>query len=237
MNNPGELTAAPVRPAPAAVQSGPAAVRPAPAAVQPAEEVAQPAPGATPGRPPSTTREQLQRIAIEMFSAHGYDEVTIEALAAAAGIGRRTFFRYFDSKADALMADFDQEVERLRSALAGSDPGLPVMDAIRCAIVAVNDYHAEDLVLFRQRLQLQHSNPALLANGILHYEHWQSAVAEFAAVRLGLAADDLLPQVIARSVFGAAYAGFMSWLADDSGDLSPRLDAALGALAKATQLR
>jgi TetR/AcrR family transcriptional regulator, regulator of mycofactocin system len=200
-----------------------------------AAEAVQPA--ASPGRPPSTTRQQLQQIAIEMFSAHGYDEVTIEALAAAAGIGRRTFFRYFDSKADALMADFDQEVERLRSALAGSDPGLPVMDAIRRAIVAVNDYHAGDLVLFRQRLQLQHSNPALLANGILHYEQWQSVIAEFAAVRLGQAADDLLPQVIARSVFGAAYAGFMSWLADDSGDLSPRLDAALGALARAAQLR
>jgi TetR/AcrR family transcriptional regulator, regulator of mycofactocin system len=207
------------------------AVQPAPAAVQPAPALP------SPGRPPSTTRHRLQQIAIEMFSAQGYDEVTIEALAAAAGIGRRTFFRYFSSKADALMADFDQEVEQLRSALADSDPDLPVMDAIRRAIVAVNNYHAEDLAQFRQRLQLQHSNPALLANGILHYERWQSVVAEFAAARLGQAADDLLPQVIARSVFGAAYAGFMSWLADDSGDLSPRLDAALRALAKATQLR
>jgi len=38
-------------------------------------------------------------------------------------------------------------------------------------------------------------------------------------------------------VIGAAHAGLMSWLADDSGDLSPRLDAALRALAKAAQLR
>ena len=48
---------------------------------------------AGPGRLPSTTRHQLQDIAMDMFSAHGYDEVTIEALAAAAGISRRTFFR------------------------------------------------------------------------------------------------------------------------------------------------
>jgi TetR/AcrR family transcriptional regulator, regulator of mycofactocin system len=200
-----------------------------------AAELTPQGPGA--GRPPSTTRHQLQEIAIEMFSAHGYDEVTIEALAAAAGISRRTFFRYFNSKADALMADFDQDVERLRSALAGSDPGLSVLDAIRQAVVAVNSYHAEDLVQLRQRLQLQHANPALLANGILHYERWQAVVAEFAANRLGQPADDLLPQVIARSVFGAAYAGFMSWLSDDSGDLSPRLDAALGAIAEAFQVR
>jgi TetR/AcrR family transcriptional regulator, regulator of mycofactocin system len=190
---------------------------------------------AGPGRPPSTTRRQLQDVAVEMFSAYGYDEVTIEALAAAAGISRRTFFRYFSSKADTLMADFDEDVERLRSVLAGSDPDLPVMDAIRRAVVEVNDYHADDLARLRQRMLLEHSNPALLANGILHYEEWQAVVAEFAAGRLGRAADDLLPQVIARSVFGAAYAGFMSWLSDERGDLGPRLDSALRAMAEAFQ--
>jgi TetR/AcrR family transcriptional regulator, regulator of mycofactocin system len=190
---------------------------------------------AGPGRPPSTTRHQLQDIAMEMFSAQGYDEVTIDALAAAAGISRRTFFRYFSSKADALMADFDADVERLRSVLAHSDPGLALMDAIRRAVVEVNDYHADDLAQLRQRLLLQHSNPALLANGILHYEEWQAEVAEFAAGRLGQQSGDLLPQVIARSVFGAAYAGFMSWLADERGDLSPRLDDALRAMAEAFQ--
>jgi len=196
----------------------------------------QPQPLAAPaapslGRPPSTTRRRLQEIAIEMFSARGYDDVTIEELAAAAGISRRTFFRYFSSKADALMADFDEDVRRLRSALDDSDPDQPVLDAIRQAVVAVNNYHAADLAQLRQRMQLQHDNPALVANAILHYERWQSVVADFAAARLGQPADALLPQVIARSVFGAAYAGFTSWLSDDSGDLTPKLDSALRALA------
>ncbi len=199
------------------------------------EAESAPSPGL--GRPPSTTRRRLQEIAIEMFSARGYDEVTIEELAAAAGISRRTFFRYFNSKADTLMADFDEDVERLRSALAGSDPDLPLMDAIRQAVVAVNSYRAEDLAHLRHRTQLQHGNPALVAHSILHYERWQSVVAEFAADRLGRPAEALLPQVIARSVFGAAYAGFASWLSDDSGDLGPRLDAALRALAGAPQIR
>jgi TetR/AcrR family transcriptional regulator, regulator of mycofactocin system len=194
-------------------------------------------PQAGPGRPPSTTRHHLQDIAIEMFSTQGYDEVTIEALAAAAGISRRTFFRYFSSKADALMGDFDADVERLRAVLAGGDPDLPLMDAIRAAVVEVNDYHTDDLAQLRQRLLLQHSNPALLANGILHYEEWQAVVAEFAAGRLGQQPADLLPQVIARSVFGAAYAGFMSWLADERGDLSPRLDDALRAMPEAFQVK
>jgi mycofactocin system transcriptional regulator len=172
----------------------------------------------------------LQQIAIEMFSAQGYDEVTIDALAEAAGIGRRTFFRYFSTKADALMADFDQEVERLRAELADSDPSLSVLDAVRVAIVAAHSYHGDDLVQLRQRLQLQNANPALLANAIVHYERWQAVVAEFAGTRLGRPADDLVPQVIARSAFGAAYAGFMSWLADGTGDLCTKLDASLRVL-------
>jgi hypothetical protein len=53
--------------------------------------------------------------------------------------------------------------------------------------------------------------------------------------RLGQPATDLLPQVIARSVFGARYAGFMSWLSDERGDLSPRLDRALQAMTEAFQ--
>jgi mycofactocin system transcriptional regulator len=199
---------------------------------------AQPAPQpAVAGRPPTTTRHQLQQVALEMFAARGYDEVSIDALAAAAGIGRRTFFRYFSSKADALMADFDDDLERLRSELQDSDPDLPVMDAIRAAIVTANSYHTQDLVQLRQRLELQHGNPALLANAILHYERWQAVVAEFAAGRLGQPAGELLPQVIARAAFGAAYAGFMSWLSDGGGDLGQKLDAALCALTEALQVR
>ncbi len=183
------------------------------------------------GRPPSTTRLELQQIAMEMFSAHGYDEVTVDALAAAAGIGRRTFFRYFPSKADALMADFDQDLERLRALLTDSEPGLPMIEAIRRAVVRSNDYHAADLARLRQRLQLQSDNPALQANAIAHYERWQQVIAEFVAGRLGQSADDLQPQVIARATFGAAFAGFMSWLCDNAGELGSKLDAALGALA------
>ncbi|HZD38734.1 MAG TPA: TetR family transcriptional regulator [Actinomycetes bacterium] len=183
-----------------------------------------------PGRPPSTTRRKLQQIALDLFSRHGYDEVTVEQLAAAAGISRRTFFRYFRSKADATMGDFDGDIERLRTALHDSDPGLPVMDAVRRAVVAVNAYEPQDLPELRQLLELQSSHPALLAAATLHYERWQAVIAEFAAGRLGLAADDLVPQVMARTAFGAAFAGFVAWLRDGGG-LDAELDQALATLA------
>jgi TetR/AcrR family transcriptional regulator, regulator of mycofactocin system len=200
------------------------------------QETALPSQPSGPGRPPSTTRRKLQQIALDLFSRHGYDEVTVEELAAAAGISRRTFFRYFRSKADATMSDFGGDVERLRSALRDSDPDLPVMDAVRRAVVAANAYEPQDLPELRQLLELQSSHPALLAAATLHYERWQAVIAEFAAGRLGLAAGDLVPQVMARTAFGAAFAGFVAWLRNGGG-LDAKLDEALATLASGFGVR
>jgi mycofactocin system transcriptional regulator len=188
------------------------------------------------GRPPSTTRRQLQLIAVEMFSERGYDQVTIEDLATAAGISRRTFFRYFPSKADALMGDFDEEVEHLREALHDSDPNLPVMEAIRTAVVAARSCAVVDPAELRRRLLLQYRNPVLLANALTHYEILKRVVAEFAAGRLGQSLDALLPQAIAGAVYGVADAAYQSWMADPTAELGPTLDGALAALASGFDL-
>lgn len=52
-------------------------------------------------------RETLARIAqagLKLFVEHGYEQTTLDAIAAAAGISRRTFFYYFKSKEDVLLA-------------------------------------------------------------------------------------------------------------------------------------
>jgi mycofactocin system transcriptional regulator len=188
------------------------------------------------GRPPSTTRRQLQLIALEMFSERGYDQVTIEDLATTAGISRRTFFRYFPSKADALMGDFDEEVEHLRAALGTSDPNLPVMEAIRSAVVAAQGCAVIDAAELRQRLLLQYRYPVLLANAFTHYEIWKRVISEFAAGRLGQSLDALLPQAIAGAVYSVADAAYQAWLHDPSAELGATLDGALAALASGFDL-
>ncbi|MBD0324248.1 MAG: TetR family transcriptional regulator, partial [Aldersonia sp.] len=50
------------------------------------------------GRRPATTKDRISAVGIELFTEQGFDETSIEQIAEAAGIARRTFFRYFPSK-------------------------------------------------------------------------------------------------------------------------------------------
>jgi len=182
------------------------------------------------GRRPSTSRAQLEQHALRLFAERGFDEVTVEDIAAAAGIGRRTFFRYYPSKNDVVWGDFEAELDRMRAVLGAYPDGTPTMDALREAIVDFNRLDAEQIPWHRRRMRLILEVPALQAHSTLRYAEWRRVVAEFAAERLGRTPDALLPQVIAHACLGAAVAAYEQWLRQEGSDLSGFLDEALRAL-------
>jgi mycofactocin system transcriptional regulator len=184
------------------------------------------------GRPPGTSARELEVAALRLFTEVGYDETTVEDIAAAAGVSRRTFFRYFDSKAAVLWGDFDAEVAELRSAFAQVDPQTPLMQAIRQVVVGVNRHRAADVPELRRRMHLIGAHPELAAEALRHYDAWEREVARFAAARLGVAEDELYPLAIARTTLAAARAAFERWAALGDADLPVYLDAALTALAE-----
>jgi mycofactocin system transcriptional regulator len=183
------------------------------------------------GRPPSTSRRELQRIALRLFDAHGFDNTTIEQIAAEAGVSERTFFRYFTTKASVLWAEFESEVLAIRDALADVPESVPMMDAIRTAVVAANHYRAEDVPEMRMRMALIATEPALSFGAAEHYAHWEQAVSDFAARRLGLPAESLYPLAVGRTVLAACRAAYDRWSDRADRDLPTYLDAALSALA------
>ncbi len=183
------------------------------------------------GRPPGTSARELELISLRLFTQYGFEDTTVERIAAAAGVSKRTFFRYFDSKADVLWHAFDGEVRALRAAIAAIPPEVPLMTAIRMAVVGVNRYRAQDVPELRTRMSLIGSVPALQASAAHHYDAWERAVSEFAAVRLGEPACALYPLAIGRATLAVCRAAYDRWIDRADADLTVYLEEALRALA------
>lgn len=185
------------------------------------------------GRPRITTRAELEQVAFALFDRQGFEDTTVDDIAAAAGIGRRTFFRYFRSKNDIAWGDFEGELDRMRDHLAALPAELPVMDAIREAIVDFNRIAPDAEQQHRRRMRLILWVPALKAHSTLRFAAWRQVVAEFAAARLGQPPGALGPQAIAHAVLGVAVAAYEQWLPEEGADLGGLLDAAMRELAAA----
>ncbi len=183
------------------------------------------------GRPPGTSRRELELIALRLFTDQGFDNTTIEQIAAEAGVSKRTFFRYFSSKANVLWSEFDSEVGTIRAALAGVPAGVPMMDAIRRAVVTANHYGPQDVPELRLRMNLIGCAPALQSSAAIHYDAWERAISDFVATRIGQPADSLYPLAVGRATLAACRAAYDRWSARADADLTYYLDAALAALA------
>lgn len=188
-------------------------------------------PAARMGRPPATSHGELEQIGLELFTRRGFEETTIDDIAAAAGISRRTFFRYYTSKNDLVWGDFDAELAGLRSRLAEVPPEMPMMAALREAVVAFNRVDARHAQVHRRRMTLILGVPTLMAHSTLRFAGWREVIAEFAAARLERPVNALLPQVVAHAALGGAIAAYTEWLAHDDADLDALLGEAIGELA------
>jgi len=188
-------------------------------------------PEATRGRPAATSRQDVARAALDLFARQGYDETTVDEVAAAVGISRRTFFRYFESKPDVVWGEFDAELGRLRDRLSEAPADEPMMDVLRRSVMATNRFGAGELDELRIRMVLIGTVPTLVAHSAVRYEEWCEVVAGFAAGRMGCAPGDLGPQTVARAALGAAMAAFACWARADTDDLVGEVDRAFRLLA------
>ncbi|MER7687127.1 mycofactocin system transcriptional regulator [Streptomyces sp. NPDC097610] len=179
------------------------------------------------GRPRATSRAELERLGFELFAQRSFDDTTVDDIAAAAGIGRRTFFRYFASKNDLVWGDFENQLTRLEALLAAADPDTPTMDAVREAVIEFNRFDPAVVPWHRQRMTLILRVPALQADSAVRYVSWRALVTQFAARRLGRPASDMLPRLIGSTVLAACVTAYEQWLADADADLSGLLDLAV----------
>jgi TetR/AcrR family transcriptional regulator, regulator of mycofactocin system len=178
-------------------------------------------------RRPASSRADIERVAIRLFDEQGYDEATVDDIAAAAGISRRTFFRYFPSKNDVVWGDFDAGLVALRKRLAETPEDVPVMTALRDAVVEFNHIAPDDVPWHRRRMALILHVDALQAHSTLMYAAWRAVIADYVATRSHTEPDDFGPQLVAYTVLGAAVAAYEQWLRDPGADLATLLGEAM----------
>jgi mycofactocin system transcriptional regulator len=177
-----------------------------------------------PGRPPGTSRREVTRTALELFATRGFEETTVDDIADALGVSRRTLFRYFASKNDMVWGDFDWVLERLQRCLDACSREVPLHEALGRAVVESNRYEDDQLPELRIRMRLITGVPALQAHSALRYAEWREVIAEWVAQRLDCQPGDLVPQTVAHAALGTSMAAFLVWVDDPSSDLVANLE-------------
>ncbi|GAC56482.1 putative TetR family transcriptional regulator [Gordonia hirsuta DSM 44140 = NBRC 16056] len=176
------------------------------------------------GRPQSTTRGELSTLAIDLFTERGFDETSVDDVAAAAGISRRTLFRYYPSKYSIPWGDFEPHLEKMRRRLASTPPDSGLGDGLREALVAFNRVPEVELEHHRRRMHLLLKVPALHAHSMLMYSEWRQIIAEHIAAHLQVDPHSHVPQSVAWQFLGASLAAYEQWLDHPETDLDELLD-------------
>jgi len=175
------------------------------------------------GRRRSTTPDHISNVAIDLFADRGFDEVSVDDVAEASGIARRTLFRYYPSKNALPWGDFDAHLAHMRDLLDQLDPDVPINEALRTALLAFNSFDEQETARHRQRMRVILQTAALQAYSMTMYAGWRAVVAAFVAKRLGTRAEDLVPQTVAWTMLGVALSAYEHWLADESVSLAQAL--------------
>ncbi|GAA2052581.1 TetR/AcrR family transcriptional regulator [Streptomyces carpaticus] len=133
----------------------------------------------------SAARAEIAATAVRLFAEHGFEATTVDQIAAAVGISRRSFFHYFGSKEDVVLGDTDALGETVRAALEARPPEESAWTAIREAFKELRrraGSEKEQLIL----AGIHDQAPSLRARHLEKHLRWQELLAPEIQRRLGL---------------------------------------------------
>ncbi|MFD6497519.1 TetR family transcriptional regulator [Streptomyces sp. NPDC060188] len=176
-------------------------------------------------------RDALVGAAFQLFLERGYEGTTVDDIVALAGVGRRSFFRYFPSKEDVVFPDHERCLADMKAFLdeedgTTDDPVRRVCDAARLVL----RMYAENPTFSVQRYRLTKKVPGLRAYELSVVWRYERALAEYLRGRsAGRPGGTLRADVVAAAVVAAHNNGLRSWLrSDGKGDAGAAVDQALG---------
>ncbi len=153
---------------------------------------------------------RVQGVALDLFEARGFDTVSIEAVATAAGVGPATIYRNFGSKERLVLWDaYDPPLlAALARTLAQTDVLTAVQQALTSSLATV---YSDDRVRILSRARLIRATPAITAASAADQHALWIALAGLLRSS-GHARDDLAAQVFAGAIGAAIVAGLDRWI-------------------------
>jgi AcrR family transcriptional regulator len=158
------------------------------------------------------TRERLTRAAMALFLERGFEATTLDDIAAAADISRRSFFHYFASKEDVVFAWQEESTAALIAAVAARPTDESMLTAAENAITAMVGQLEPGEAIAMARLK--RDNPALQARDQVKYEKLERALAEALGKRADYKAEKLQARLVAMIATGAMRIGGEFWAAE-----------------------
>ena len=131
-------------------------------------------------------RAHLTEVALELVGERDFDSVSVDEIAVAAGISRRTFFRYFSSKEEVILGFLERMGDRLRETVMAAPPEQRPLTAVHSALrpqLAEYSANADRTLALVRLLQL---SPTLRSHELESRQRLREKVAEAIAWRLGI---------------------------------------------------
>jgi AcrR family transcriptional regulator len=175
-------------------------------------------------------RAELADAAVALFAERGFDETTVEDIARAVGMTKRSFFRYFPAKEDAVFAGTEVLVERvvddLRTRPADEEPWECLHQVLRRW---QEEIHTSATALAHERLIA--STPALRARLHQKRELWRHAARDVLVERSAGALDDFAADLLANAAVAVLDSVAAEWVRTDGrADRAALLDRGFTAL-------
>ncbi|GHE59996.1 TetR family transcriptional regulator [Streptomyces spiralis] len=165
--------------------------------------------------------DELTQAALTLLAREGFDAVTVDEIAAAAGVSKRTFFRYFASKEDVVVQFLADMGAAMCDELASRPATEPPSAALRHTVWRSVDACAGHADRALRVVQLILGTPALLARFLERQAQWREELAAEMAERLGLdLATELYPRLAAGMALTAFHTVLQRW-SDSDGTEDP----------------
>jgi AcrR family transcriptional regulator len=174
-------------------------------------------------------RRQLAAAAMELFATKGYAATTVDEIAASAGVARRTFFRHFRSKEEAIFPDHDDTLERAKAVLDAAPPRENPIDTVCRGIKEVMKMYAASPAVSFERYQLTREVPALREREIASVARYERLFTRYLLSQFDEHShngdEPLLAEVAASAVVTAHNHVLRRWLRrGGQGDVEAELD-------------